>query len=247
MKFLTNTGASTHIVKENDCLYKKRGADLCGMKVGTGAVTRVTKKRNLKLVDMNDTEFVLDNTYMVPGITRNIISITKLLFEGWQLGGTKEVLTVTKDGKTLSFEIDNSTGLYFICIQRVDTEEEANEIEMNEVTETDEVTDGARDYNNSTNNKRVKFNLYSSMSKFDVNEAHRKWVYPSEGKMKLIAERAKVILTGKLEQCDVCGTAMVKYNSIAKVTETKASKAGERIFIGTSDPFPNSFDGNTYW
>ena len=246
-KFLADTGATTHIVKENDCLFKKRSADLCGMKVGTGAVTRVSEKGNLKLVDMNDTEFVLENTYVVPGITRNIISITKLLFEGWQLGGTKDVLTVTKDGKELSFERENSTGLYFIRVQRVDPEETVEEAEVNEATETDENKNAGVDTKDSNNNKQAKFNLYSSMPKLDVNEAHRKWGHPSEGKMKLMAEKAKVILTGSLDQCDACAIAKVKCNSIAKVTETKASKAGERIFIDTSGPFPKSFGGNTYW
>ena len=75
-------GATTHIVRDNECMYKLRKADLCGMKVDTGAVTRVNEKGNLKLMDMNDTGFVLDNVYFVPGITRNIISITEMLFEG---------------------------------------------------------------------------------------------------------------------------------------------------------------------
>ena len=87
--FLGDTGASTHIVRENRHVYKRRRADLCGMKVGTGQVTRVTEKGELKVMDQNGTVFVLEYVHVVPGITRNIISITQLLHEGWQLSGTR--------------------------------------------------------------------------------------------------------------------------------------------------------------
>ena len=66
------------------------------------------------------------------------------------------------------------------------------------------------------------------MSKLDVNEAHRKWRHPNESNMKLMAEKVKVKLMGEIY--DACAIAKVKYNSIAKFTETKATRAGERIF-----------------
>ena len=54
------------------------------MKVGTQAVTRVIEKGDLRLMYMNDVKFDLHNTtYVVPGITKNIVGITKMLHEGW--------------------------------------------------------------------------------------------------------------------------------------------------------------------
>ena len=113
-EFLADTGATTHIVKEEKDVYKIRRANLCGMKVGTGAVTRVTAKGELTLEDMNDTRFTLHKVHVVPGITRNIISITQMLHKGWQLGGTREELSLSKDGRELIFEREESSNLYFI-------------------------------------------------------------------------------------------------------------------------------------
>ena len=98
-EFLADTGATTHIIRENKFMYKRRSANLCGMNVGTGDVTRVTEKGELRVMDENGTDFVLNYVHVVPGITRNIISITQMLREGWKLGGTREKLTVTKENR----------------------------------------------------------------------------------------------------------------------------------------------------
>ena len=127
-----------------------------------------------------------------------------------------------------------------------DEEVIANNSGVDSSSNDQETVDGV-DSSSTNNDKEVRFNLYcSSMSKLDVNETHRKWEHPNEGKMKVMVEKAKVTQVGNLKQCDACAVAKVKCNSIAKVTETKANKAGERIFIDTSEPFPTFFGGNRY-
>jgi hypothetical protein len=73
------------------------------------------------------------------------------------------------------------------------------------------------------------------------------WGHANESSLK---EKGKMLgykVIGKLKSCDGCGAAKVKCNPIAKHTNTKAEKVGERIFIDTSGPFPASMDGNRYW
>ena len=81
-EYLGDTGETTHIVKNNNFLCDTMKTDLCGMKVGTGAITKVTEKGLLDTIDNFGTEITLYNVYVVPGITRHSISITQLLREG---------------------------------------------------------------------------------------------------------------------------------------------------------------------
>ena len=235
-RFLADTGATTHIVKENTCLYKKRRANLCGMKVGTGAVTRVTEKGDLNLQDMNGVVFTLHKVHVVPAITRNIISISQLLREGWQLGGTREVLTMTKDGDTIIFERDNVSELYFVRVKRMEGPVVTGEV--NEMTNTESRDQEA---GGTVESKSVSFKLDPKVDKssknesnnygsMNINEAHRKWGHPSYAKMKSMAEVARIKLHGEEEQCDACGVSKVKCNPIPKATETHATQPGERIF-----------------
>ena len=81
-EFLGDTGVTTHIVKNNSCIMNPTNVNLGGMKVGTGDITEVTAKGELKVMDENGTSLVLKSTHIVPGITRNIISMTQLMYEG---------------------------------------------------------------------------------------------------------------------------------------------------------------------
>ncbi len=54
-------------------------------------------------------------------------------------------------------------------------------------------------------------------------------------------------LTGKFEICDDCATAKAKQASVAKTTETKSDKRGERIFIDSSSVKGESYGRAKFW
>ena len=81
----------------------------------------------------------------------------------------------------------------------------------------------------------------------DINKAHRCWGHPGQSIMRMFANLAGIKLSNAFRTCDSCCVAKIKCNPILKKTETVATKPGERFFVDTSGPFPESLGGNKYW
>ena len=54
-------------------------------------------------------------------------------------------------------------------------------------------------------------------------------------------------MTGHYEFCEDCAKAKAKSKAINKVTEEKATSAGERLSIDISGPFAPTIRGSSYW
>ena len=142
-------------------------------------------------------------------------------------------------GKELFFELDKDTSLYFIALKRLKPDDQ----EMNDISA--ETIDGKNvkkvkfeddiDNNGEENSKKKK-----KTNEMDINQAHRCWGHPGKSRMNVFAQQIGIKLINEFKECDACKVAKIKCNSIKKETETKASKPGERIFIDTSGPFPQS-------
>ena len=55
-----------------------------------------------------------------------------------------------------------------------------------------------------------------------------------------------VKLTGTIKFCDGCARSKAKSLAVRKNTYTRASQLGERIFVDTTGPLPQSLIGDRY-
>ena len=96
---------------------------------------------------------------------------------------------------------------------------------------------------------REQINAYSKDKKvrMDINHAHNIFNHMSQQVLKQTCLEHNINLTGKLQACLGCLYAKAKRKKIMKATNTRATTAGERLFIGTSGPYPRSTGGNKYW
>ncbi len=67
----------------------------------------------------------------------------------------------------------------------------------------------------------------------NINKLHNMLGHCGEETTRKTAAFYGWLLTGKFEVCDHCITAKAKQASIAKTTNTKSDKTGERLSIGT--------------
>ena len=98
--------------------------------------------------------------------------------------------------------------------------------------------------------KRLPLNqAYTSKrtQSMDINVYHDLLGHAGETTLRKTASLMKITLTGKLKSCDGCMKEKAKQKATAKETKHKAIKAGERIYMDTSGPYPKSINGNKYW
>ena len=50
-----------------------------------------------------------------------------------------------------------------------------------------------------------------------------------------------------LQVCDRCGKSKAKSRAVRNKTYTRASNTGERVFVDTTGPFPETLIRDRYW
>jgi hypothetical protein len=81
----------------------------------------------------------------------------------------------------------------------------------------------------------------------DINEAHAKYGHISEKALRATMQLVEVKPTGKLRSCDGCAMAKAKATKVSKISTTRATIAGERLFVDISGPYKKSIVGSNYW
>ena len=83
--------------------------------------------------------------------------------------------------------------------------------------------------------------------KIDMNQAHEVMGHINWKQTKDMAKSEGFSLTGQPRVCDSYTKAKAKSKDEQKITETKARKPGECIFINTSGPYAPTCSGSRYW
>ena len=84
--------------------------------------------------------------------------------------------------------------------------------------------------------------------KMFVNEAHNKLMHTNEETIKLTANRLNWdLINEKKNECMPCAIGKSKQKKISKLTESKATKIGERIFVDICSVNIDSYGGSRYW
>ena len=91
--------------------------------------------------------------------------------------------------------------------------------------------------NNENKKKRIKMN---------INAAHDAFGHMNEEILREYCRRNSIELKGNMKTCVGCMIAKAQRRPVKKQTSTRATSAGERIYIDTSGPYPRSLRGKKY-
>ena len=78
----------------------------------------------------------------------------------------------------------------------------------------------------------------------DINDAHDSFGHMDEQHLREFCKRTRIKLTGKFKTCVGCAESKAKRRPVRKVTQTRATEKGERIYVDTSGPYANSLGGH---
>ena len=81
----------------------------------------------------------------------------------------------------------------------------------------------------------------------DINEAHDIFNHLGPEVLRKTCKNLGIKLTGTFQSCPGCMYAKAKQKKLNKLSKVQATKPGERLFLDTSGPYPQSLGGNTYW
>ena len=86
----------------------------------------------------------------------------------------------------------------------------------------------------------------SPTGSWDINRMHQVYNHAGEEALRKTAKAYGWKLTGKLDPCPHCRLGNQRSKGVAKSTETKSEKPGERIFIDITSINKRSFGGNRF-
>ena len=85
------------------------------------------------------------------------------------------------------------------------------------------------------------------MKSITFNNAHGCMGHAGEGSTRWTAAYYGLKLQGKLDPCKHCGLAKARQKNLAKLTDIKSQKRGERLFIDSSWSNTPTYGGTRYW
>ena len=219
-KYLMDSGASCHVVSDEKLLTNVETIN-DAIIIGDKSEMKVTKQGVLTLETKDGAKMKLEQVKVVPTITKNIISIGRLMGTGNKVSMTNEVMTIeNKDGGQLTISKDTDTPLFHLEAKAV--AEQQGEVNSNEQTQP----------------KKLQI---------DINDAHELYGHASEGPLREILKQRNYVVVGSRKTCEACAYAKAKAKAVGKTTRVKASQKGERLFIDISGPYKKSLVSSQYW
>ena len=215
-----DSAASSHMGPSDDGMYDLEDRE-AAIKVGSGELLPTSKigKRKVTAIQKGKNMNLIQEQYKCcPGLKYHLFSVTYAMQHGWTVGSKGKVMTISKDGVTLEFDVVIQTGDGFVC---------AVELRPRQV--------------------ETAAAALSSGSSVDINTFHKIFNHCGEATLTATAKAHGIKLTGTLKPCVSCKTANARQKDVSKATGTVASAPGERLFIDISSIKQKSFGGSKYW
>ena len=226
-EWLGDSGASTHITYSD---YGMKNKKKCNVRVtvSTGEATTATVRGDLDMISDRGEKMTLLNVLYVPSVKRNLLSTNKFIQRGAILLANEEKMQIKKDGKTITLPCKQESGgnMYCLNAKRI-VSESINDVGTAESTEE------------PSKEKSLPKTL-------DINVAHG-FCHLGEKLLRVTFNALGVKLTGNLVPCDGCCRANAKAKGVRKWTTTSADSIGERLYVDTSGPYPETESGSKYW
>lgn len=177
--------------------------------------------------------------HVIPEFSKKIISLNKLSEEGYDVQFVKDGAIIRdKSGKEIMCPRDPN-GLCYFHARAQDS--------CQAVTDEWKTVKGKIDPATGVDTGGTVSGLTKMPTKMELDHAHDVCGHKGEFLLRKTYKRIGVELTGKLTMCEGCGFAKAKAKAVSKTTSTKATKAGERLFLDTTGPFSPTLNGNKYW
>ena len=193
------------------------------IEVGSGDRLPILKrgKKKCTIIQKNEKKLHINlhKVYYVPKLWYNLFSLMEALRHGWKLGNKGINITITTKKKNITFDqmLKCPTG-------------HLNGIK---IQASDAYSFVSREL------KRVKLFL---------NDGHAKLMHTTDEIVKMTAKRLNwELLQDDDKNCVDCVKGKSKQKKIAKTTESKATKTGERLYIDISSVNIESYGGSRYW
>ena len=225
--FLGDTGASTHMVGTDEGMFDCREIHE-QVVVGDGKPLRATKigklRRTVHQLDGKTQDIVLEDVKLVPGLDTPLFGILKALAQGWRITNKGIHLALKKNGVTIVFDrlLETKNGvLVGVALLPRTGDKSKGEMAM--------ATRGV-----------------SSTKSWDINRMHRVYNHAGEEALRKTAKAYGWTVTGKLGPCEHCQISNQRSKGVAKSTDVKSDKPGERVFIDSTSIQTRSFGGNRF-
>ena len=219
--FIADTGATCHIKTDTIGLTNLRKLN------GSVKMGRSTVKIDFQgdypcyaeQIDGTTHKMILKDVRVAPGAGCNLLSLTKLLNNEYNLQGNSKSLKATKGKFGIIFDrvIEAGSG-FLLGIRLVPTS-----------------TDDAA------------YVTLPDKAKIDYNLLHAMLGHPGSASVQRTATSLGLELTGSLEKCPDCATAKMRQKNIPKENENRSLTPGERLYIDTSSVKSKSYGGNKFW
>jgi len=206
--WIGDTGATMHMTPFADGLSNLRNANTNeSVTMANKSTESATQIGNLNgtICDKYGNEVgttTIRDVALVPKCGYNLFSITKLLKDNWSLAGSKDCLTLTKDGKEIVFDICIPTpkGMIFAMYVRRDSE-----------------MAGA-----ATDEKKIKMTM---------QQAHERLGHCGGDVTRLAVKQLGWEVTGTQKPCDACAAGKAKQKNVPKEKAEDTKDSVNRIFL----------------
>ena len=208
--WIADTGATVHSTQHDKGMFDTVSTDET-VTVGNGDVENTAKYGKIKgtFADKDGTKMLsatLDEVSHTPASCFNLFSVTRMLKQGWELGGNHSSIWIVKGGNKVIFDIkvDTSRGNLF-CARFLRTAEMLH-------ASTD------------------------APQKRPIAVMHAQLGHCGEADARATAKALSIPLTrGSMKVCEACAKGKAKRKALPKATNhVKAEHPGERMFLDLS-------------
>jgi hypothetical protein len=194
--------------------------------VASGTDLGVDKVGTIHFEDAKSKSVIaLREYHHVPGLSKEMVSLGKLIEDGWKPEFTQQAIILKKGEASIICKRNVSDGMYYFQGKRTD-EPGVNSVETFEQGgQWNDVSQVIDDQGNTT--EKVIHNI-TTME--DINEAHDKMGHKGEALIRKMLKNIGCKVTGNMKSCKGCAYAKAKQRAVSQTTDKRATKPGQRIF-----------------
>ena len=218
-----DSGATSHLKNDDQGFFDIEKVHST-VTIGDGDKMKVTlqgKKRYTIIQKNGDTMDVTLNVKFVPGLWCNLISVTTLIANGFQIVNQDKIVILEKDGTKIMFDhvLCNQPGGGFTMgiemVPRIPADDKA----------------------------------YTSVEpkNLNINRVHDALTHAGHSFIMATCKMMNWSTVGKLSKCEDCVIAKAKKKNLNKMSLHKAEVPGDRICFDLSYILHRSFGGAKYW
>ena len=219
--FIADTGATCHIKTDSTGLTNLRKVSKT-VQMGQSSVKILFQgdyECEAHQTDGTVKKVVLKDVRVAPGAGCNLLSLTRLLNNGYELKGNQKGLTAVRGKTSITFDQTIQAGSGYLLGIRL------------RPTSTSEVASLPL-----PEGGRVQYEAFHAMLG-----------HPGVSSVQRTAKYLKLGLSNPTDRCPECATAKMRQKNIPKENTNRSTIPGERLCIDTSSVKSKSYGGNKFW